>query len=119
MMWWLEGAAGGDRLDAVAAVVTASVQLLSLTRLLPGPPAAAQLLRRRLGPLARKNVAVLEVRAACQRAVPADLDGVFSFLVRPAPAAAESDRVVIPSEEAAVRLHSELSLLELVRRGGA
>jgi hypothetical protein len=78
---------------------------------IPGPPGASQLLRRRLGEAANQVVTLTEVAAAVARSIPPAVADVCALLARRGD---ELDGRKLDAVSAAEWLFDELTLVELV-----
>lgn len=108
LLWWLAGGQAPE--DETDLVVWAARGLRRHSRNIPGPPRLDQLLRRRLGDAANKEVELDEVAVRCRFAAP---DTVRDFCALASNEVATGVRPSISAIDGAIWVYDELSLIDL------
>jgi hypothetical protein len=92
----------------VGIVLSVCEELISLTRLLPGPPAAEHLLSRRLGQLREMSVKKSTLAEQASRSVPAAVSDICAIL-----SGDPGEDVEVTAHDAARQLYVELMLCDM------
>lgn len=118
LLWWLKSSGGADDAEknAAATIVQVCEELVALTRFMPGPPAASELLARRLGALAFRPISRAILAAEAARPVP-PLIADLCVLANGHAGEGDDDGDVMTVREGAEHLHAELVLVELANGG--
>lgn len=113
LVWWLESSSSavGPTASAVTTVVRACEELLALTRVLPGPPAARELLTRRLGKISAKPVSLSAIAGKRIREVAPLVNDICVLANGLLPR--DGDQDDIQTAEAAEYLYAELVLARM------
>jgi hypothetical protein len=107
--WWLQSK--WPEPDPVKHVVRACVELSALTAFAPGPPAAGELLRRRLGDLQAQTIKVADLATAASRKVPAAVEDLCVILT----GVADHNQPTVKADVGAASLFHELQLTNLAQ----
>lgn len=111
LLWWLQSRR--PRETPVAAVVAACDELDALCRFVPGPPAAEELLARRLGEHADVMIRVADLVGVSSRPVPCAVEDLCPLSRGMCP----DDAVLITARTGAEWLYHEVQLARLVGGG--
>lgn len=116
LLWWLQSAdskaKGGS--NPTEDVLNACNELLTTTHFFPGPPAARELLKRRLGPIAPKMLSPESLAEKAARTEPSRATSIISLLggvVSP-----HQQDAKISALDLAMQLYAEMVLVELLKQ---